>query len=476
MTLNGTGTDATDNRATARAAFVNAAANIIVTLVATIMIPVTTRILDTADLGSTVSFFSVRNICLNLFTLASYAAVNRGLLEFRENKHEFLSSLLLFNVGIIAVFCGIFAIFHTFFEKLLGLTPFLDVLLFVSVLLWMSYTIGTTYLLFHNRYKTMFCITMCVGPLSQFLAIFLILHMDSDKYLGRIIGLDGFYWVIGLIFLFVLPLRGHFAFRKKYISYALSLSLPLIPHLLAQTLLSQSDIIMITNICGAGQAGIYSMAYTIAMVLYSFLSQIMAVWSPWCYRRLEDKNISVIRRYSRVLFFIALILSIGLMTISPEAVGIFLSDSYRECVFLIPILVVGIFFLFAYTFFYDVEYYHKKNRLISISSIAAAVINIVLNAVLIPIYGYIAAGYTTAVGYFVLMLLHMVFMRKIDRRDIYDVPMLFLSSLAVFVYSVVMRYLIDAAVLRYAVSVAGILLILFVIRKDLAAFLKLFRS
>lgn len=465
-----------DNTATAKAAFVNTAANIIVTLVAMVMIPVTTRILDTGDLGNAVSFFSIRNICLNLFTLASYTAVNRGLLEFHDKKNEFISSLILFNIAIITVFGVVYAFFHYFFERILGFTPFLSCLLFISVLLWMSYTIGTTYLLYHNRYKTMFCITMCVGPLSQFLAVFLILHLNSDKYLGRIIGLDGFYWLIGFLFLVFFLFRGHFVCRKSYITYALALSLPLIPHLLAQTLLSQSDIIMITNLCGADKSGIYSMAYTIAMVLYSLLSQIMAVWSPWCYRRLEEKNTTVIYQYSKLLFFVALIMSIGLMMISPEAVTFFLADSYHECMYLIPVIVVGMFFLFAYTFFYDIEYYHKKTKLIAIASILAAVINIILNAVFIPVYGYIAAAYTTAVGYFLLMLLHMLFMKKIDHRKIYNIPMLFAASLFVFIYALLMFYLIDHVFLRYSIAMISILVILFILRKDIKSFLKIFHA
>jgi hypothetical protein len=112
-----------DNSATVRAALINTTANIIVTLVAMIMIPITTQILDTADLGNAVSFFSIRNIGLNLFTLASYTAVNRGLIEFPEKKYEFLSSLLLFNMGLITVFGFIYFLFHSFFEHFLGFSP-----------------------------------------------------------------------------------------------------------------------------------------------------------------------------------------------------------------------------------------------------------------------------------------------------------------------------------------------------------------
>ena len=42
-------------------------------------------------------------------------------------------------------------------------------------------------------------------------------------------------------------------------------------------------------------------------------------------------------------------------------------------------------------------------------TITAAAINILLNLIFIPEYGYQAAAYTTLAGYIILMLLHMIF-------------------------------------------------------------------
>ena len=47
-----------------------------------------------------------------------------------------------------------------------------------------------------------------------------------------------------------------------------------------------------------------------------------------------------------------------------------------------------------------------------VASVVGAVLNIILNAIFIPIYGYIAAAYTTLVCYMVYSFLHYLFMRK----------------------------------------------------------------
>ena len=164
------------------------------------------------------------------------------------------------------------------------------------------------------------------------------------------------------------------------------------------------------------------------------------------------------------------------MMITPEAVKLFIAKEYHECMYLIPILVVGMYFLFLYTFFYDVEYYHKKTKYIAIASIVAAVLNIVLNAIFIPKFGYLAAGYTTAVGYFVLMILHMCFMRRIDKRKIYHMALMFWVSIAVLVYALIMYLLIDRPLIRYGIAIVTILAVLMKQYKQILNTIKFIRK
>ena len=53
-----------------------------------------------------------------------------------------------------------------------------------------------------------------------------------------------------------------------------------------------------------------------------------------------------------------------------------------------------------------IEYYKEKTIHIAIGTGMAAIINIVLNAIFIPRYGYVAAAYTTLISYFCYYLYH----------------------------------------------------------------------
>ena len=465
-----------DGKESAKAAIYNSIANIIVMLVGVLMIPITTRILPTEDMGTAVSFNTIRNICMYLFTLSMYSSIHKGMLDYKDEKKEFLSSIFIFGSAIIVLLFIIYLPFKPIINNLLGFSDFLMYWLFISIFLLMARTIGMNYLLFHNKYMLTFIITILAGPFAQFFSIYLISTLKTNKYFGRILGLDVFNCIVGSVIIVVLLLKGKFVIRKRYVKYALTISLPLIPHLIAQIMLTQSDILMINHFEGASKTGIYSMAYTIGALLYTALTQLMSAWSPWVYRRLEEGNIEPIYKNSKLLLLIGGILAVGLMAITPEMVNIFLDDSYKECMYIIPSIVVGMFFQFIYLFFYDIEYFHKKTKYIAISSVIAAITNIILNLIFIPIFGYVAAGYTTAVGYLVLSLMHYIYMKKIDKRKIYDINLMLTTSISVVIFAILMFIFINNIILRYSIFILGCFLIFILVWKDIIKFLRVIRS
>lgn len=71
------------------------------------------------------------------------------------------------------------------------------------------------------------------------------------------------------------------------------------------------------------------------------------------------------------------------------------------------------FFIFVFQLLANLEFYYYKNYLITIGSVCASILNIVLNYVLIEKCGYLAAGYTTLACYVVLAIMHTMFVLRI---------------------------------------------------------------
>ena len=104
-----------------------------------------------------------------------------------------------------------------------------------------------------------------------------------------------------------------------------------------------------------------------------------------------------------------------------------------------------------YTFFYDIEYYHKKNKQIALFSVITAVINIVLNYVAIHIWGYQAAAYTTIISYMILCVLHYFGMKKVDKTQYYDLKTLISLSAVLIMITIANVVFNNSIWIRYAI-------------------------
>lgn len=451
-----------DSRQTAKTAVLNTIANIMSMIVGMIMIPIITRVISPEDLGIASTFLSTRNILVILVTCSVYTYVHRAMLEYPEDKKNYIFSISLFALAGVVISFFVCNFIKEPMKKFLSLDEFLFYWLFVSMLAIAVYTIGYNYCVFHNRYKIVSTIVLCTGPISQILAVVLSYIMPEHKYIGRVLGLDFVYGVVTFCVFGWFIFGKKPVFKKVYIQKTLDFSIPIIPHMLSQMVLTQCDLIMITYFCGGNESGIYSMAHTIGYLAFTVMSQIMATWSPWVYRRLKEEDKKTIYQNSGMMVLISTYLTIGLVTVSPEVIKLFLTKEYLPCIYIIPPLVVGMFFQIIYLFFYDVEYYYKKPKWIAFFSTIACALNLILNYLLIPRVGAIAAAYTTVASYFIMMVLNGLFSLKFGARKIYKMKAMLAAIVGVILYTVIATVYVEYFLIRYAMII-GITILIIVI-------------
>ena len=411
-------------------------ANVIGMAVSLVALPVLTNLLSTAEMGIATSFITLKNIVTIILLLAMYISIDKIFVSVKDynERYKYLSSIYIFSTIVAILIYIVYFIFQVPINKMLGFNTQMMTLMVLMCILINGCTLMVANWNFCNKAKYTFLYNLLASPISQILSIILVLILPSEKYLGRIIGVDFFNIVLGFVFGIVILKKGKRAFNKNYIKESLQISLPMIPHLLSQIFLSSCDLLMIKSIVGEASAGIYSVAYTISNILYTISLQIFKPWSPWVYRRIENKETDSIKENSKLIMHIVWIFCIGIFTIAPELIKLFINSEYGEASLIVPPICLGIFFQMMYTFFYDIEYYHKKNKQIAIFSVITAVINIILNYVAIHIWGYQAAAYTTIVSYMILCILHYFGMRKIDKTQYYDLKtLLVLSSVLILI-------------------------------------------
>ena len=448
-------------------------ANMIGMVVSLVALPILTNLLSTSDMGIATSFITLKNIVTIVVLLSMYISIDKIFVTLKqeEDRYKFLSSIYIFSTIAGIVIYAIYFIFRDFLNPILGFDTKFMTLMFVMCLLINGCTLMNSYWNFCNKAKNTFIYNLLVSPVSQILSIILVYVLATNKYLGRIIGVDFFNIVLGLFCGIIILVRGKFTIKKQYVKESLQISLPMVPHLLAQVFLSSCDLLMIKNMVGESQAGIYSVAYTIANILYTISLQIFKPWSPWVYRRIENKETDSIKENSKIVMHVIWILCIGLFTLAPELIKLFINAEYVEASVIVAPICLGIFFQMMYIFFYDIEYFHKKNIQIAVFSIITAVINIILNAIAIKIWGYQAAAYTTVISYFVLCILHYFGMRKVDKTKYYDIKTLIILSLSLTIFTIINVVFNKILILRYTILLVSGIYILYKYRKMIYAIL-----
>lgn len=381
--------------------------------------PIFTRMMSKSEYGQFSGISSWANILSIIVTLNLFATINRAKYDYKDNIMEYMSSMLLLGNFVTAICWGIIELNMSFFTQLLLMeAKYLRCIMFYCMI-YPSIQLLLCKFRMYGEYKKVVALTW-VTLLSSTLISLLAVALMTDKLAGRVEGYYVFASLINIPF-YIYVYKNVFSIKFEHFKYGLRLAIPLIPHELSGILLSSSDRIIINNLCGGTETALYSLAYTISLILSVFLSSLNQAWIPWFYDKLSKKSYETIKKTSVLYIILFCLMCFGLMLIGPDLVLIFGGSTYIDAKYIVPPVCLALMLQFCYTLYVNVEFYQKKTITISAATIFATLINIGLNYLLIPQFGYIIAAYTTVVGYFFMFLFHYIVVRKlIDIRQLFD--------------------------------------------------------
>ncbi|MCR5793449.1 MAG: oligosaccharide flippase family protein [Lachnospiraceae bacterium] len=407
-----------------------------------VSIPIFSRLLSTAEYGDASLYLTYLNIFTVTIGLALHGSVVRGMLEFKEKQKQFLSSVLFLSLLNLLLYLIIGNAFVTPVSGALKMSPVVMNLLFLQAFATFVVNFVSASLIYNYRYKENTLI--CFG--SVFLSVvvsvlFILTIYKKDSYMGRIVGGAIPAIAISFVIAMVILLQGRTLIKKEYWKFSLGMSLPLILHLLANLILAQSDKIMIVHYKGNYENGIYSLVYTVGILLAALIEATNNIWMPWMFRKLEAKDYANIKKSSVWYIWAFNIVTLGVLTLAPEIVKILGPKEYWVGIPCVIPVTLSTYFMFLYTIYVNIEFFKKKTKMISIGTCMAAATNIGLNIYLIPRYGFEAAAYTTLVSYILLFLFHYVISRKMFAPIVYDFGAVIKGMAVIVVYSLGELYL-----------------------------------
>ena len=436
--------------------------------------PFFTRLMDTSEYGVFNVFLSWQGIVAAIVILTlPWGVVEQGLVKYTDKRDIFTSSTLGLMTTLSLVWFCIYLLNKSWWNNIFSLTTLQTIALFSIT--WSSsvFTFWSINQRIDYNYKSLVALTIVVSILKPLIGIILVIKFE-DRVTARILGLAGIELLFYIPLFLGMMLKGGVFFSKYFWIYVLRFNVPLIPHYLSQRILNSSDRIMIDHMCGSGDAGIYSLAYSLSMIMLIVNQAIQSSLNPWIYRKIKEEKVDQLNKIVYPSLFIVALINLLLIAFAPEAVHIFAPADYYEAIWIIPPVTMSVFFMFLYGFFANIEFYYEKTGIMAVATVIGAVLNIVLNYIFIGIYGYFAAGYTTLACYIIYAFCHYLAMRHICKINmikskIFDKWVLIGVSSGFMLLGFLISLTYEVAVVRY--SIVGLLMgILFLNRSQIRKF------
>ena len=461
----------------ARSAAVYTAATVFSRGLAIITVPIFTRLMSTEQIG----IVNLYNTWHGLISVVATLSLTSGgfavaMKEYEGRRDEYVSSVQTLT-SLVALLIGLlYFIAPSFWNNLLGLPTSLMIVMLFGFLLEPARDFWMSRQRYEYKYKLPGAVSMISALAASLLSIFVVIRMQKSggenlaegRLISNYIVLFG---VAAVIWIYQFA-KGKVFINKDFWKFSLQLSLPLIGYQFAAQILNVSDRVMIDKMVSTSAVGIYGTLYSVSSISLLVWNAINASFVPYLFQKIGKRE-HKIKEISLGLLEAYAAIAVVLTFLAPEIVKLLATDEYLEAIYIMPPISAGIFFTSVAHMYSNALVYYKKTKYVMYGSLIAAILNIVLNAIFIPIYGYMAAAYTTLFGYIVMALLEALWAIKLHREQtrtnesVYDDRKILLLSVMTTVVALTGLIWYRNTVLRYVVTALGIVFAAFFVKKML---------
>lgn len=362
-----------------------------------VLLPLYTAYLSTADYGVTGILDNFKGVMGFVAIFSLQAAVMRFYVDYRDKPQmlaRYAGTLFLFSLLSSVAWSLLIVV----------LRPVLMPLLFKGIDFYPTLLVALVGLVFSNVYTIYQQLLrgMEAARLSALTSVSLVLltAVFTITFVTRFrMGANGVLLAQAIAcFLLcvtaILHLRHvgmfYFCIDRTILRECLLYSVPLMPHNLSTNIAALVSSVLINGSGSLSDVGIYNLASKFGVVCDIFQNSVNTAYQPWLFRVLHDKVEGFkdqIVSFTETLLWVyaAVFVAVGLFI--QELILLFLADGYGDAWSLVP-LIVGVYSIkTVYYFYIGVLFYYKRaTRFIFIATVSSSILNVLLSAILIPLY------------------------------------------------------------------------------------------
>lgn len=374
-----------------------------------LLIPIFTTKLSKEEYGTLVLYFIFSKflfpiINLNLHSSASIEYFKREEGNF-NNYLKTISIVPVFNLLAVTSIIYLLVVFD--------IMPFFNgnFVVFIPLFVWSQFlpNLYTSFCQAKNQ-SFRFGLIKNINALVNFLFTYILIEYTDFRVESQIIG--SFVGNIILsIFLFFALFGKNFlqlSIKQSDIKFSLLFGMGVVFHSISGVIMSMADRFIIEDLKGLKEVGYYSVGYQITTVITIVATGISRSLVPTVYANLKENSDESKLKIVKYIYsiMIGLLCFCIIFYLFKDLIFTLLVDSkFNQAKDLILPLVFGLAFQGFYMFISSIFFYMKKNSLLSTLTIISAIINILLNYILIPKFGSLGAAYATVLTYFIFWVI-----------------------------------------------------------------------
>jgi len=433
-----------------------------------ILIPFYTNVFSTLDYG-TLDLITVFGAIINItFPLQITHGVARHISDGKDgamNKVEFSSTGLLFTTISYSSFLILSILFS---EEVLNSFLFKDTFINENIYNWACISIavnGIFYFFLHQlkwirKVKTNSILSISHSILTISLTIYFVLLSNTGLvgvFMASVISTPIF------VLLAYLASRECYSFKTstKSLVAMLKYSFPIVFQALSLLILTFADRVIIKEIIGVSDTGIYGIAFKIASVMHILFTGFSYALGPLIYGNYHKKESSAeIAKLFEYFIILSFSISLIISLFSLELLTIFTQEDYLSAYMIVPILILVTLANGFQMFFHGLSI-AKKTFILAIINIISATINICLNYTMIPTWGVFGAATATLISTIVNLFL----LSYLSQKQYYlplNFRMIVIPSIVICVILGIFLYF-QAEITIYSILTKSIVIIAFIV-------------
>lgn len=382
-------------------------------ILAFLLVPLYTNVLSTSEYGTYDLYTTTAFLLIPILSVDIAEAVVRFLLDEKNNQQQTFTIAVRYCIRAAIICLGLvvvnltFEIIPTFtkytwcFYSYFVLSMFLDVMY--------QFTRG----------RELLGDMAIAGIINSVMTIFLnILFLLVFR-----MGLVGYFMATNIsvavtsIFLIIKTKCWRY-FRydkpnKKLAKEMTDYSKPLILNNIAWWINNVSDRYIVIWFCGVAANGIYSVAYKIPSILTMFQTIFNQAWTLSAVKEFDEKNSEFYINIYNIYNIGMVVVCSGLIIFNKVIAKILFANEFYRAWEYAPFLMISVVFGALSSVLGGIFTATKQSKLIGQTTVIGAVINIILNIILVYGMGPVGAAIATMISYAVVWIIRIKYVKKI---------------------------------------------------------------